>query len=64
MGRLRSAAVASMACTGGALRFTRTSVKQHLYAPKGSGYVEKDEDSTFFKQFVFLPYKRTTFFRI
>ena len=24
----------------------RTSVKQHLYAPKGSGYVEKDEDST------------------
>ena len=46
MGRLRSAAVASMACTGGALRFTRTSVKQHLYAPKGSGYVEKDEDST------------------
>ena len=32
-----------MACTGGALR---TTVKLHLYAPKGSGYVEKDEDST------------------
>ena len=24
----------------------------------------KDEDSTFFKQFVFLPYKRTTFFSV
>ena len=35
-----------MACTGSSLHFTRTSVKQHLYAPKGSGYVEKDEDST------------------
>ena len=35
-----------MACTSSSLHFTRTSVKQHLYAPKGSGYVEKDEDST------------------
>ena len=35
-----------MACTGSSLHFPRTSVKQHLYAPKGSGYVEKDEDST------------------
>ena len=39
-----------MACTTAAVpHFDNTnkhSIKQHLYAPKGSGYVEKDEDST------------------
>jgi hypothetical protein len=50
MGRLRRAAVAATACTTTAFHVTRPppqhSIKQHLYAPKGSGYVEKDEDST------------------
>ena len=50
MGRLRRAAVAATACTTTAFHVTTTptrhSVKRHLYAPKGSGYVEKDEDST------------------
>ena len=50
MGRLRRAAVAATACTTTAFHVTRPpqqpSIKRHLYAPKGSGYVEKDEDST------------------
>ena len=50
MGRLRRAAVAATACTTTAFHVTTTptrhSIKRHLYAPKGSGYVEKDEDST------------------
>ena len=46
MGRLRRAAVAAMACTTAAFhaRQHQQGVKRHLYAPKGSGYVEKDED--------------------
>ena len=50
MGRLRRAAVAATACTTTAFHVTTTptrhSIKRHLYAPKGSGYVERDEDST------------------
>ena len=50
MGRLRRAAVAATACTTTAFHVTTTptrhSIKRHLYAPKGSGYVEQDEDST------------------